>query len=29
MPMSKTFFSLRFGMITDRFGVLWMIYVTP
>ena len=28
MPMAKTFFSPRFGMVTDRFGVLWMIYVT-
>ena len=27
MPMAQTFFSSRFGMVTDRFGVLWMIYV--
>ncbi len=27
MPMAKTFFSPRFGMVTDRFGVLWMVYV--
>jgi PhnB protein len=27
MPMSKTFFSSRFGMLADRFGVSWMIYV--
>ena len=27
MPMTKTFFSARFGMVADRFGVLWMIYV--
>ena len=27
MPMTKTFFSPRFGMVADRFGVLWMIYV--
>ena len=27
MAMAKTFFSPRFGMVTDRFGVLWMIYV--
>jgi PhnB protein len=27
MPMAKTFFSPRFGMATDRFGVLWMVYV--
>ncbi len=26
-PMSTTFFSPRFGMVADRFGVLWMIYV--
>jgi len=28
-PMAKTFFSPRFGMVADRFGVLWIIYVTP
>lgn len=27
MPLAKTFFSPRFGMATDRFGVLWMILV--
>ena len=27
MPMAKAFFSSRFGMATDRFGVLWIIYV--
>ena len=27
MPMSKTFFSPRFGMLTDKFGVGWMILV--
>ena len=27
MPMGKTFFSPRFGMVADRFGVSWMIYV--
>ncbi|HUZ74009.1 MAG TPA: VOC family protein [Stellaceae bacterium] len=27
MPMAKTFFSSRFGMVADRFGVAWMIYV--
>ncbi|HEV2220115.1 MAG TPA: VOC family protein [Casimicrobiaceae bacterium] len=26
MPLAKTFFSPRFGMVTDRFGVSWMIY---
>jgi PhnB protein len=25
MPLTKTFFSSRFGMVTDRFGVSWMI----
>jgi PhnB protein len=29
MPLSKTFFSPRFGMVADRFGVSWMIYVPP
>jgi PhnB protein len=29
MPQTKTFFSPRFGMVTDRFGVSWMIYVAP
>ena len=29
MPQTKTFFSPRFGMVADRFGVLWMIIVTP
>ena len=27
MPMTKTFFSSRFGMLADRFGVGWMIIV--
>jgi PhnB protein len=27
MPLSQTFFSPRFGMVADRFGVGWMIYV--
>ena len=27
MPMSKTFFSPRFGMLSDRFGVMWMVLV--
>ncbi len=26
MPLTKTFFSPRFGMVVDRFGVHWMIY---
>lgn len=25
MPLSKTFFSPRFGMVADRFGIGWMI----
>jgi PhnB protein len=25
MPMEKTFFSPRFGMVADKFGVGWMI----
>jgi PhnB protein len=29
MPLAKTFWSPRFGMVTDRFGVLWMINVMP
>ena len=27
MPLAKTFFSPRFGMVADRFGVSWMVYV--
>lgn len=27
MPLAKTFFSPSFGMLTDRFGVCWMLYV--
>ena len=27
MPLAKTFFSSRFGMVADRFGVPWMIVV--
>jgi PhnB protein len=27
MPMAKTFFSSRFGMVADRFGVAWMVLV--
>jgi PhnB protein len=29
MPLAKTFFSPAFGMLTDRFGVKWMVYVQP
>ncbi len=27
MPLSQTFFSPRFGMVADRFGVSWMVLV--
>ena len=27
MPLGKTFFSPKFGMVADRFGVMWMIMV--
>lgn len=29
MPIGKTFFSPRFGMVADRFGVAWMVIVLP
>jgi PhnB protein len=29
MPLTKTFFTSKFGMLADRFGVPWMIYVRP
>ena len=29
MPLGKTFFSPRFGMVADRFGVSWMVVVAP
>jgi PhnB protein len=29
MPLTRTFFSPRFGMVADRFGVSWMVYVAP
>jgi PhnB protein len=28
MPLTKTFFASSFGMVADRFGVSWMVYVT-
>jgi PhnB protein len=28
MPLDKTFFSPRFGMVADRFGVGWMVLVS-
>jgi PhnB protein len=27
MPLGKTFFSPSFGMLTDRFGIKWMVVV--
>ena len=29
MPLAETFFSPRFGMVADRFGVGWMVIVEP
>ena len=26
-PLTKTFFASSFGMVADRFGVPWMVYV--
>ena len=28
MPLEKTFFAPRFGMLTDRFGVGWTVQLT-
>ena len=25
MPMAKTFFASRFGMVADKFGIMWMV----
>ena len=27
MPLGKTFFSPSFGMVVDRFGIMWMLLV--
>jgi PhnB protein len=27
MPLTKTFFAPKFGMVTDRFGIGWMVMV--
>lgn len=27
MPLGKTFFAKAFGMVVDRFGVMWMVIV--
>jgi PhnB protein len=27
--LAKTFFSSNFGMVADRFGISWMVYVAP
>ena len=27
MPLTKTFFSPKFGMVADKFGVGWMVLV--
>jgi PhnB protein len=29
MPLGETFWSPRFGMLRDRFGVGWMVSVAP
>ena len=29
MPLARTFFSPRFGMVADRFAVTWMVHVAP
>ena len=29
MPLTKTFWSPRFGMLSDKFGVQWMVNVVP
>jgi PhnB protein len=27
MPLGKTFFSPAFGMVADKFGIMWMVLV--
>jgi PhnB protein len=29
MPLGKTFFASQFGMLTDRFGVAWIVLTRP
>jgi PhnB protein len=29
MPLDKTFFADQFGMVTDRFGIMWMLLTAP
>ena len=29
VPLTKTFFSPRFGIVADRFGVSWMLHARP
>ena len=29
MPLQQTFFATRFGMVTDQFGIPWMINCAP
>jgi PhnB protein len=29
MPLAKTFWSPRFGSLTDRFGIAWMVMAMP
>ena len=28
-PLTKTFFASKFGMVTDKFGVMWMVIAEP
>jgi PhnB protein len=29
MPLQETFWSPRFGMVTDRYGIAWIVNVLP